>query len=327
MMGRYLRQHGWLILLLLACAAIFATVFALYHLPLEPVLYASALCLVLVLFVLAVRLVRFVRAHRARQRVLRAPQLLLEEMAPPATLAERDDAAIMAALDQALRTSQFQLSNLQQDASDYFTAWVHQIKTPLAVMRLQLQNEDTAENRALLAELFQMEQYVGMALSYARLNQATKDLVFRRTPLDDLLRQTIREFAPLLIRRKIALKYTPTKEIILTDSKWLLFLFEQLLSNAVKYTESGTISIRVEPGPVVMIEDTGIGIAPEDVPRVFEKGYTGYNGRSGKKATGLGLYLVHQAAEMLNYRVSLTSQVGVGTQVRVDLRQQEIGKE
>lgn len=324
---RYLRQHAWLILLLLACAAIFATVLALYHLPLEPVLYASALCLVLVLFVLAVRLVRFVRAHRARQRVLRAPQLLLEEMPPPATLAERDDAAIMAALDQALRTSQFQLSNLQQDASDYFTAWVHQIKTPLAVMRLQLQNEDTAENRALLAELFQMEQYVGMALSYARLNQATKDLVFRRTPLDDLLRQTIREFAPLLIRRKIALKYTPTKEIILTDSKWLLFLFEQLLSNAVKYTESGTISIRVEPGSVVVIEDTGIGIAPEDVPRVFEKGYTGYNGRSGKKATGLGLYLVHQAAEMLNYRVSLTSQVGVGTQVRVDLRQQEIGKE
>ncbi len=327
MMGRYLRQHAWLIWLLLACSAIFATVFALYHLPLEPVLYASALCLVLVLVVLVVRLVHFVRAHRARQRVMRAPQLLLEQLPEPATQAEKDDAVIMEALFQELRTTLSELHSLQQDASDYFTAWVHQIKTPLAVMRLQLQNEDTAENRALLAELFQMEQYVGMALSYARINQTTKDLVFRRTPLDDLLRQTIREFAPLLIRKKIALKYTPTEEIILTDSKWLLFLFEQLLSNAVKYTESGSISIRVEEGPIVVMEDTGIGIAPEDVPRVFEKGYTGYNGRSGKKSTGLGLYLVHQAAEMLNYRVSLTSQVGVGTQVKVDLRQQEIGKE
>ena len=219
------------------------------------------------------------------------------------------------------------LAAYRQDSTDYFTAWVHQIKTPLSVMRLQLQSEDTPENRAMLAELFQMEQYVTMALSYARLGNPTKDLVLTRVPLDPVIRQAIRDFAPLLIRKKLRLQYEPTAESALTDSKWLLFILHQLLSNAVKYTDRGRVSIRVTSAPAIIVADTGIGIAPEDVPRVFEKGYTGYNGRGGQKSTGLGLYLVHQTAEMLHCRVSLSSRIGEGTSVTIDLHQEELGKE
>lgn len=263
----------------------------------------------------------------ATGNILACGEAVLDELPSPRTLSEADDQAIMQRLLHDVRAAQSDLAAYRQDSTDYFTAWVHQIKTPLSVMRLQLQSEDTPENRAMLAELFQMEQYVTMALSYARLGNPTKDLVLTRVPLDPLIRQAIRDFAPLLIRKKLRLQYEPTAESALTDSKWLLFILHQLLSNAVKYTERGRVSIRVTSAPAIIVADTGIGIAPEDVPRVFEKGYTGYNGRGGQKSTGLGLYLVHQTAEMLHCRVSLSSRIGEGTSVTIDLHQEELGKE
>lgn len=327
MIRRYLREHLPLAGLLALFAGTFALVLSLYHLPTEPVAYASALCAIMGLIALIWGFVRYRRAHQARAHVLNAPHLLLDELPSPRTLSEADDQAIMQRLLHDIRAAQSDLAAYRQDSTDYFTAWVHQIKTPLSVMRLQLQSEDTPENRAMLAELFQMEQYVTMALSYARLGNPTKDLVLTRVPLDPVIRQAIRDFAPLLIRKKLRLQYEPTAESALTDSKWLLFILHQLLSNAVKYTDRGRVSIRVTSAPAIIVADTGIGIAPEDVPRVFEKGYTGYNGRGGQKSTGLGLYLVHQTAEMLHCRVSLSSRIGEGTSVTIDLHQEELGKE
>lgn len=327
MIRRYVREHLLLMGLIALFAGIFALVLSLYHLPTEPVAYASALCALIGPIALVLDFVRYRRVHQARAHVLQAPLLLLDELPSPHTLSEADDQAIMQQLLHDVRAAQSELAAYRQDSTDYFTAWVHQIKTPLSVMRLQLQSEDTPENRAMLAELFQMEQYVTMALSYARLGNATKDLVLTRVPLDPVIRQAIRDFAPLLIRKKLRLHYEGTTEVALTDSKWLLFILHQLLSNAVKYTERGSVSIRVTDSPAITITDTGIGIAPEDVPRVFEKGYTGYNGRGGQKSTGLGLYLVHQAAEMLHCRVSLSSRIGEGTSVTIDLHQEELGKE
>lgn len=327
MIRRYLREHLPLAGLLALFAGTFALVLSLYHLPTEPVAYASALCAVMGLIALIWGFVRYRRAHQARAHVLNAPHLLLDELPSPRTLSEADDQAIMQRLLHDIRAAQSDLAAYRQDSTDYFTAWVHQIKTPLSVMRLQLQSEDTPENRAMLAELFQMEQYVTMALSYARLGNPTKDLVLTRVPLDPLIRQAIRDFAPLLIRKKLRLQYEPTAESALTDSKWLLFILHQLLSNAVKYTDRGRVSIRVTSAPAIIVADTGIGIAPEDVPRVFEKGYTGYNGRGEQKSTGLGLCLVHQTAEMLHCRVSLSSRIGEGTSVTIDLHQEELGKE
>lgn len=260
MIRRYLREHLPLAGLLALFAGTFALVLSLYHLPTEPVAYASALCAVMGLIALIWGFVRYRRAHQARAHVLNAPHLLLDELPSPRTLSEADDQAIMQRLLHDVRAAQSDLAAYRQDSTDYFTAWVHQIKTPLSVMRLQLQSEDTPENRAMLAELFQMEQYVTMALSYARLGNPTKDLVLTRVPLDPLIRQAIRDFAPLLIRKKLRLQYEPTAESALTDSKWLLFILHQLLSNAVKYTERGRVSIRVTSAPAIIVADTGIAL-------------------------------------------------------------------
>ena len=183
-----------------------------------------------------------------------------------------------------------------RDMEEYYTLWVHQIKTPIAAMSLLLQEEDTPENGELSMELFRIEQYVEMVLQYLRLDSPDHDLAFRSVDVDDCVRQAVRKYARSFIRKKIALDFQETGIETVSDEKWLVFVLEQLLSNALKYTKKGTIRIYGGNG-FLYIEDTGIGIAPEDLPRIFEKGYTGYNGRRDKKSTGIGLYLCQEICE------------------------------
>lgn len=246
-------------------------------------------------------------------------EFLLDELPSPETLGEADYQEMLRKLKTIFDENVIDWQNERRESMDYYTTWVHQIKTPISVMRMNLQGEDTEEHRELLAELFRVEQYVEMALNWMRLGSDSKDFLFREYALDGIIRQAIRKYAPQFIRRRIRLVYEPAEGKVLTDEKWLLFIIEQLLSNAVKYTQQGSVSIRVVPEKVLEIEDTGIGIAPEDVPRIFEKGFTGYNGRADKKSTGLGLYLCRLTAEKLSHKISVESQVGVGTKVSIDL--------
>ena len=174
----------------------------------------------------------------------------------------------------------------QKESLDYYSAWVHQIKTPISSMKMILQQEDTEENHLLSAELFRIEQYTEMALQYLRLDSKTNDFVFQQYDLDSIIRQAIRKYAPQFILRKIRLIYEPVSMTILTDEKWMLFLLEQLLSNAIKYTPHGSVTISVTPEKVLQVADTGIGIAPEDLPRIFEKQSGGAGG--GRKPDGAG---------------------------------------
>ena len=168
-----------------------------------------------------------------------------------------------------------------------------------------------------------VEQYVQMALQYLRMEKMTSDLVFARYDLDALIRQAVRKYAPLFIRRKIILSYEPVHCEVLTDEKWLVFVLEQILSNALKYTVEGSISIYMEDDWLV-IEDTGIGICSEDLPRIFEKGFTGYNGRSDKKSTGIGLYLCKQIIEKLRCQIRVESKLGKGTRVLLHLMKEKL---
>ena len=188
-------------------------------------------------------------------------------------------------------------------------------------MRLLLQDADTDEQRALLEQLQSVEQYVEMVLGYLRLESPSSDYVIRNYALDDIVRQAVRKYASQFIRRKLRLEYTPLNVSVITDEKWLLFVIEQVLSNALKYTRSGSVSITLEAPKTLCIRDTGIGIAPEDLPRVFEKGFTGSNGRTDKRATGIGLYLCRRILEKLGHTIAITSEVGVGTTVRIGLAQ------
>ena len=219
-----------------------------------------------------------------------------------------------------------QADNKQKDLVDYFTQWTHQIKTPIAAMRLLLQSEQTEQNSELGMELMKIEQYVEFVLQYLRLENMSNDLVLKKYDLDGIIKQAIRKNAKLFIRKKISLNYAGVNFTVLTDEKWLLFVIEQILSNALKYTKEGSISIYTK-GKRLIIEDTGIGIRAEDLPRVFEKGFTGYNGRAFKQSTGIGLYLCKQILAKLSHDISIQSEVGKGTKVIIDLETKEIGVE
>ena len=194
-------------------------------------------------------------------------------------------------------------------------------------MQMTLQGEDTPEHRALEAELFRVRQYAEMALTYLRLGEGASDLLIRPVALDGVIRQAVRKYAALFVQKRLTLAYEPTDAVALTDEKWLSFILEQLLDNAVKYTPTGGVTITVTAGKVLQVADTGIGVAAEDLPRIFEKGFTGYNGRADKTATGLGLYLCRQAADKLHHRLWAESEPGRGSVFCLDLHSDELGVE
>lgn len=207
---------------------------------------------------------------------------------------------------------------------DYYTVWAHQIKTPIASMRLTLQNEDTALSRKLSNDLFRVEQYVKMVLTFLRLNSESTDYVIKEYDLDEIVKQSIKKFAGEFIVRKLKLIYEPLNTTVITDEKWLSFVIEQVLSNSLKYTPTGSITITLELDKKLCICDTGIGIAVEDLPRIFENGYTGYNGRTYKKASGIGLYLCKRICAKLGHSIKAESKVDTGTTITIDLLQQKI---
>ena len=205
------------------------------------------------------------------------------------------------------------------DLMDYYTLWVHQIKTPIAAMDLLLQakEEDTS---ALEVELQRISQYVDMVLQYLRLDSETRDLDLQRCQLDAVIRQTVRKYAKLFILKKIRLTFQETHLEVRQRREVVGLLLEQVLSNALKYTPPGERSaVFQDPAETLVIADTGIGIAPEDLPRIFDKGYTGHNGRMDKKATGIGLYLCRRVTNLLGHTITVTSQLGQGTQVHLGL--------
>ena len=212
-----------------------------------------------------------------------------------------------------------ELHRVKTEMNDYYTAWVHQIKTPIAVIRMTVHDDDTPEHRAVLGELFRIEQYVDMVLQYARLDSETNDLVIAEYALDPILRASVRKFAPQFVAKRLALNYDGTDLTVITDKKWLSVIIDQLLSNAIKYTPSGAVGITVEPPGLLCISDTGIGIAPQDLPRIFERGYTGENGRLEKRSSGLGLYLCRRAADMLSVPLRAESTPGEGSRFILDL--------
>lgn len=203
---------------------------------------------------------------------------------------------------------------------EYYTRWSHQIKTPIAAMELLLQ-EEAVDERALARELLKTRQYVEMALSYQRLEGDGNDLVIQVYSLKDMVMQAVKKVSPLMIHKKISLDLHELLGEVLTDEKWLVFVLEQILTNAVKYTaEGGSVFMHCDGEQQLTIEDTGIGIRPEDLPRIFEWGYTGYNGRMDKRSTGIGLSLVKSAVDMLGHKIQITSRVGEGTRVVLNLR-------
>ncbi len=202
---------------------------------------------------------------------------------------------------------------------NYYTVWAHQIKTPIASMRLTLQNEDSALSRRLKNDLNRIEQYVEMVMTYLRLDSAATDYVFKEYPLDEIVKSAVKKFSSEFITKNLQLHYKPLDICVFTDEKWLSFVIEQVLSNALKYTHHGSITIEMSDTYTLSVTDTGIGISATDLPRIFENGYTGFNGRTDKKASGIGLYLCKRICDNLGHKITVKSAPGVGTSVYVDM--------
>lgn len=226
---------------------------------------------------------------------------------------------------QQLQKKAFQLSKENQqkynDMIDYYTKWVHQIKTPIAGLKLIIQNDYPDEK--MLVELLKIEQYVNMALQYVRLDHIHHDLSFQKVSLDELVSQEIKKQSLFFFQKNIKVDYQIQDQQILTDEKWSSFVIEQVLSNALKYTKEGSITFYNE-GEKLYIKDSGIGIKESDLPRVFEKGFTGFQGRNDKKSSGLGLYLCKNIFDQLGHLISIESKVGQGTTVCLDFSKKEI---
>lgn len=321
---KYIYQYRYTIILFVVFSVIFAVVFSLYRLEAEAVLYSCILCAVVGIFTVLNGFRRFIKKCREREYLMKNILIATEKFPEPQTVAESDYQEIIEKLRRINSETETKFQNERQESIDYYTAWVHQIKTPISAMQMILKSEDTAEHRELLAELFRIEQYTGMVLSYFRLSGNSSDFVFRNYELNDIIKKAVHRYAPQFIRKKIKLNYNPVSVTVLTDEKWLLFIIEQLLSNAVKYTDSGSVTISVSQNKILRIADTGIGIAPEDIPRIFEKGFTGYNGRADSKSTGLGLYLCKKASDKLSHKICVESEEGRGSIFSLYLERDEL---
>lgn len=304
---------------------IFAVTFALYGFPLEAVLYPVLLCGVLLFFYILWKVGRIREKKRFLQRLVSLPGELWKEELSKIDWDRENQLTVMYGqlIEKLLEINQeIEEKNRERygDMVEYYTMWAHQIKTPIAAMRLVLQNQDSPLARRLSAEVFHTEQYVEMVLVFLRLQGDSTDYVIREYPLDPIVKSAVKNFAGEFIDRKLKLNYQPSGERVLTDEKWLSFVIEQVLSNSLKYTAQGSISIYMEPDQTLCIRDTGMGIAPEDLPRIFERGYTGENGRQDKKASGIGLFLCQQICRNLNHTISAESVIGQGSVFRIGLR-------
>ena len=288
---------------------IFTLLFYAFALPFKVMAYGMVLFFVFLCLFVSVDFIRTYKKHLALLELVRLVDVADFSAIESKNIMEEDYLLLVQALKDKMTKQVSDYDIREREMMDYYTMWVHQIKTPISAMGLMLNNQELNRSE-LKSELFRTEQYADMALVYLRLTGIHSDLSFENVRADEIIRKSIKKYARLFIMKKLSMEFTETNIIALTDGKWLGFVIEQVLSNSIKYTgDGGTIKIYGRDKSII-IEDNGIGIHPEDLPRVFEKGFTGYNGRTDKKSTGLGLYLCKKTMTALGHKISIESDAG-----------------
>ena len=341
----YISKIKFYIILQLFPVMLAEIIFFLYQLPIEPMVYVTVFWLITGICACLNGFYRYRKKVEQLELIAAAPDINLSQMDSPVGQDERFQQEIMQQLNQMRIDVENASQKSSEDMTDYYTMWAHQIKTPIFALRLLLQ-ESTEENKEKLSELFKIEQYVEMVLGYLRTEDMSSDLKLSRCSLDRIIRDQIHKYAGIFVSRKLTLTYESISQDVLTDEKWLGFVIGQILSNALKYTRTGGIRIYLEKklsldtddvsisignddcnkveNLTLVIEDTGIGIRAEDIPRIFEKGYTGVNGRDDNRATGIGLYLSNKIMRKLGHRLYITSTEGKGTKVFLEFSVEDL---
>ena len=314
----YLKSKLKVLVLLVVVEGIFVSSYFLFDLPAVTVLYPLVLSSVAILIAGVIDFLIVFNKHGRLKR---------NDLPQASGPLEKDYQEIINKLKEEQEYSRQKTTSDFNNMVEYYTVWAHQIKTPIASMRLQIQSVDSDLARRLDGDLNRIEAYVEMVLTFLRLDSDSTDYVIRKIDLDAVIKPAIRKFARDFISKKLTMDFKPTEYKALSDDKWLSFVIEQVLSNAVKYTKKGGIKVYMDEPGILCIEDTGIGISAEDLPRIFENGYTGFNGREDKRASGIGLYLCKRICDNLGHKIYAESEPGVGTKIRIDMNIKEIGIE
>ena len=312
----YLKKNIKVYILFVVFIAIFFIMFYLYNLPLEALIYTGSFCFLASVIASFSDFVNYRESYKKLKFLEKNILNDLEDL--PKSLDIRIDYyhKIIEKLYEELEKLTQENRQKNADMVDYYSMWVHQIKTPIAAMNFLLDNEEV-DQKILQQELFKIERYVEMVLTYIRLDSISSDYVITKINLDEVVKDSVKKYATIFINKKIKLNYVSHETMVISDKKWLSFAFEQILGNSVKYTSTGgEITIETCENKLI-IEDNGMGIKEEDLPRIFEKGFTGFNGRYEKKSSGLGLYLCKKTLDKLGHHVEISSKVGEGTRIEI----------
>lgn len=314
----YLKSRINVIILMIIVEGVFASSYFLFDMPAVTVLYPLILSISALIVAGVIDFVFTFNKHR---------KLTQNEISASSDPIEKDYQEIIRKLKEEEAYSRQKTTSDYNNMVEYYTVWAHQIKTPIASMRLQIQSEDTESARKLMGDLNRIEAYVEMVLTFLRLDSDSTDYLIKEYDLDEIIRPAIRKFSREFILKKLKLEYEPIEFKTITDSKWMSFIIEQVISNAVKYTSEGYVRIYMSEPGILCIEDTGVGISEEDLPRIFENGYTGFNGREDKRASGIGLYLCKRISDNLGHKIYAESKVGEGTKIFLDMRAKKLDVE
>lgn len=319
----YIKKNLKIYLLLIVFIFIFILIFYLYNLPFEALFYSGLLCFVAALIVSIIDFNNYRKSYIDLKHLESNILNSMEDLPKSLDIRVEYYQKIIERLHNEVEKLKIEDNKKMEGLVDYYSMWIHQIKTPIAAMNFLLDNEEI-DVKAFRQELFKIERYVEMVLTYIRLGSETSDYVITSINLDEVVRENIKKYATLFINKKIKLNYVSHETYVISDKKWLGFAFEQLLSNAIKYTKSGgEISINISESKLI-IEDNGIGIYEEDLPRIFEQSFTGLNGRYEKKSSGLGLYLCKKTLDKLQHKIEITSEVNKGTKVIVSFPKKDM---
>ncbi|TDM12971.1 sensor histidine kinase [Macrococcus bovicus] len=294
MIGLFLKSRRLELIYCGSLLLLFLVVFFLFNLPMAPYLLSAAITLFMTALYMAIRFVGFKQQTE---------------------LAERN-----AELEERLHELRNEQIDYQHEIESYFLLWVHQMKTPITATKLLLESPDDDVVRRVRHEILQIDNYTNLTLSYLKLMNNSTDMVFAPVRLDDLIKPLIKRYSIQFIHYQTRLHYEPIQSEVLTDAKWMSILVEQLLNNALKYARGKDVWIEYdEKSGTLSVRDNGVGISAGDLPKIFDRGFSGFNGRLSDKSSGIGLFIAENISRKLNQQITVSSELGQGTIFSVHL--------
>ncbi|PNZ66384.1 sensor histidine kinase [Staphylococcus auricularis] len=285
------------IIIAIGILILFLVIFFVFSLPMEAFFLGAAIVLFILIIYWVIQFMNFKEKLRLKTQVDQLEDQL-----------------------ETMRREQIEYKN---EIEAYFLTWVHQIKTPITASKLLLeQNHEDTVNR-VRQEILQIDNYTNLALSYLKLINQQTDMVLMKVSIDDLIRTLIKKYSIQFIQNHTKVHYEKVTDEVLTDAKWASIMIEQILNNALKYARGKDIWIDFDSQQnQLKIADNGIGISQADKPKIFDRGYSGYNGRLNDKSSGIGLFIVKQIANRLQHKVEVESELNEGATFTITFPQQ-----